>query len=99
VVSTYEAVEAIVRSLGRIEIVARERYVLFRTTRIFADLVIMTDAVRVAVHLKREVADPIFIKVVHDKKRVTLVAKLSDPSGAERLRAYLKEAYEYSLTP
>ncbi|HYQ45850.1 MAG TPA: DUF5655 domain-containing protein [Polyangiaceae bacterium] len=99
VVAVYEAVEAIVRSLGRVEIVARERYVLFRTTRIFADLVVMTDAVRVAVHLKREVAAPMFIKIVHDKKGVTHVVKLLRPADAERIRAYLKEAHEYSLAP
>jgi len=99
VVAVYEAVESIAQSLGRIEIVARERYVLLRTTRIFADLVIMTDAVRVAVHLPREVAAAMFIKVVADKKGVTHVAKLSRPADAERLRPYLAEAYEYSLAP
>ena len=50
-VRLYESVEAFVKSLGDIELVARERYVLFRSTRIFADVVIMTDALRIAVHL------------------------------------------------
>ena len=99
VVAVYETVEAIAQSLGRIEIVARERYVLFRTTRIFADLVIMSDAVRLAVHLPREVADAIFIKIAHDKKGVTHVAKLKTVTEAERMRAYLAEAHEYSLAP
>ncbi|HET7540434.1 MAG TPA: DUF5655 domain-containing protein [Polyangiaceae bacterium] len=99
VVAVYEAIEYIAKSLGRIEIVARERYVLLRTTRIFADLVIMSDAVRVAVHLQREVAAAMFIKVVHDRKGVTHVAKLTDPADAERLRPYLAEAHRYSLAP
>jgi len=99
VVATYEAVEAIAKSLGRIEIVARERYVLFRTVRIFADVVIMSDAVRIAVHLEREVPAPMFIKIVHDQKGVTQVAKLTDPAAAARIEPYLKEAYEYSLAP
>jgi hypothetical protein len=38
VVRTYTALEAFAKSLGRIEIVARERYVLLRSIRIFADL-------------------------------------------------------------
>ncbi|HEX2670587.1 MAG TPA: DUF5655 domain-containing protein [Polyangiaceae bacterium] len=99
VVAVYEAVEAIAQSLGRVEIVARERYVLFRTERIFADLVIMSDAVRLAVHLQREVADPKFIEIARDKKRVTHVAKLKDVREVERMRAYLTEAHEYSLAP
>jgi hypothetical protein len=97
VVAVYEAVEAYAKSLGRIEIVARERYVLLRTVRIFADLVIMTDAVRIAVHLKREVKLPMFIKIVHDEKGVTHVAKLKGLEDVPRIKAYLKEAYEYSL--
>jgi len=99
VVATYKAVEAIARSFGRIEIVARERYVLFRTVRIFADVVIMSDAVRIAIHLKREVTAPMFIKVVHDQKGVTHVAKLMDPAAVARVEQYLKEAYEYSVAP
>ena len=97
VVAVYEAVESFAKSLGRIEIVARERYVLLRTVRIFADLVIMTDAVRIAVHLKREVKSTLFTKVVHDKKGVTHVAKLQCQEDVERIKAYLEEAHEYSL--
>ena len=37
-----------------VEIVTKDRYALFRTTRIFADLVFMRDALRLAVHMKRE---------------------------------------------
>lgn len=98
VIAVYEALESIAQSFGRIEVVARERYVLLRTTRIFADLVIMSDAVRVAVHLQREVTAALFCKVVHDKKGVTHVAMLSDPADAERLRPYLADAYEHSLS-
>jgi len=99
VVAVYEAVESFVKALGRIEIVARERYVLFRTQRIFADLVIMTDAVRLALHLQREVKAAMFIKVVRDKKGVTHVALLKSEQDAERVAAYVREAYEYSLLP
>ncbi len=97
VVSTYAAIEAFVKSLGPIEIVARERYVLLRGARIFADLVIMADAVRVAIHLEREVDDARFIKVVEDRKKVTHVAKLGSASDVDAIKGYLQEAYRCSL--
>jgi hypothetical protein len=97
VVRTYAAIEAFVKSLGPIEIVARERYVLLRSVRIFADLVIMADAVRVALHLHRRVNDPRFIKVVEDRKKVTHVAKLASASDVDAVKDYLREAYDSSL--
>lgn len=97
VVRTYAALEAFAQSLGPIEIVARERYVLLRSVRIFADLVIMSDAVRVAIHLKRRVDDSIFIKVVEDRKSVTHVAKLLTVEDLSAVEPYLKEAYGASL--
>ena len=98
-VRLYGLVEAFASSLGPIEIVARERYVLFRSVRIFADLVIMTDAVRVAVHLRRRVDDPLFFKVVSEDKKVTHVAKLQTNAAFGKLKPYLKEAYASSLEP
>jgi hypothetical protein len=97
VVRTYKAVEAFAKSLGPIEIVARERYVLLRSIRIFADLVIMSGAVRVAIHLQRKVDDPLFIKVVADRRKVTHVAKLEASRDVNAIKAYLKEAYDASL--
>ena len=97
VVAVYEAIECFAQSLGPIEIVARERYVLLRTLRVFADLVIMTDAVRIAVHLKRKVETAMFIKVVLDEKGITHVAKLKSEKDVEAIKGYLKEAYEDSL--
>ena len=94
----YEAVEAFAKSLGPIEIVARDRYVLLRSVRIFADLVMMTDAVRVAVHVRRPLDDSLFFKVVSDGKKVTGVTKLQTEKELKRLLPYLKEAYEASLT-
>ena len=96
-VRLYEAVEAFAKSLGPIEIVARDRYVLLRSVRIFADLVMMTDAVRVAVHLRRPLDDSLFFKVVSDGKKVTGVTKLQTEAQLKRLLPYLKEAYEASL--
>ena len=95
-VQLYGALEAFAKSLGAVEIVARERYVLLRSVRIFADLVIMTDAVRVAVHLRRPLNDSLFFKVVSDGKKVTGVTKLRTEQDLKRLLPYLKEAYESS---
>jgi hypothetical protein len=99
VVQLYAAIESFAKSLGPVEIVARERYVLLRSTRIFADLVIMPDAVRTAIHLRRKLDDPLFFKVVSDGKKVTHVAKLRTNADFESVRAYLQEAYELSLEP
>jgi hypothetical protein len=93
----YNLVEAFARSLGPIEVVARERYVLLRSVRIFADLVIMADAVRIAIHLKRKVTDPIFFKVGADARHVTHVAKLHTQKDFAAIKPYLKEAYRASL--
>ncbi len=97
VVSTYAAIEAFAKSLGPIEIVARERYVLLRSMRIFADLVIMADAVRIAIHLDRRRDDPRFIKIVEDRQKATHVAKLVNASDVDAIKAYVQEAYDTSL--
>ena len=96
-VRLYTSIETFAKSLGSIEIVARKRYVLFRTVRIFADLVMMTDAVRLAVHLGRRVDRPIFFKVASDERHVTHVAKLRTEADFAAIQALLKEAYEFSL--
>jgi hypothetical protein len=96
-VAVYELVERHARSLGEIEVVARERYVLLRSVRIFADLVIMSDAIRIAVHLGRRVEEPLFFKVVSDNYKVTHVAKLRTRADFEIVRPYLSEAYRISL--
>jgi hypothetical protein len=97
IVRLYATVEKFAKALGPIEIVARERYVLLRSVRIFADLVIMTDAVRIALHLRRKLDDPIFFKVGSNDKTVTHVAKLQTEQDFNTIKPYLKEAYEISL--
>ena len=96
-VELYASLESFAKALGPIEIVARERYILLRSTRIFADLVIMTDALRVAVHLRRKLDDPIFFKVVSDGKKVTHVAKLRTAEDLRRMKPYVQEAYDSTV--
>jgi hypothetical protein len=97
IVQLYASIEAFARSLGTVEFVTRNRYVLLRSVRIFADLVIMTDAVRIAMHLQREVHDPHFFRVVTDGKKFSHVAKLKTQRDFNALKRHLKEAYEVSL--
>src|ERR1039457_4076817 len=77
-VTLYSSLESFARAPGPVEVIARNRYVLFRSCRIFADLIVMTDALRVAVHLGRRVENPIFFKIGADRKRVSHVAMLRD---------------------
>src|SRR5262245_31673391 len=50
-VALYRTFERDVSAWGGVEVVARNRYALFRTTRIFTDLVVMSEALRIAIHL------------------------------------------------
>lgn len=97
-VETYRALEKVVESLGKVELVARDRYVLFRTRRIFADVVIMSEAVRLAIHLPRRASHELFFKVVADRRQVTHVVKLQSPSQVEAMAAFLREAYAFSIS-
>jgi hypothetical protein len=97
IVELYASIESFAKSLGPIELVTRDRYVLLRSVRIFADLVIMADAVRRAVHLGRRVDAPIFFKVGNDRRHVTHVAKLKTKQEFEQVKPFLKEAYRFSM--
>lgn len=99
VVALYAALEKFVRSLGAVEFVTRDRYVLLRRARIFADLVIMAGAVRVAIHLARRAQHPLFEKIGADRKHVTHVAKLHSLDELEALKPFLREAYEHGKGP
>jgi len=92
------ALEKFAKSLGPVEFVTRERYVLLRSRRIFADAVIMSDAMRLAIHLARKSEHRLFFKVVSDRKRVTHVAKLHDFQELESMEPFLREAYEHSIS-
>jgi predicted transport protein len=98
VVELYVALEKFAKSLGPVELVTRERYVLLRSQRIFADAVIMSDAIRLAIHLARKAEHKLFFKVVSDRKQVTHVAKLHDRQELESMEPFLREAYEHSIS-
>jgi hypothetical protein len=94
----YELIETHAKSLGRVEFVTRQRYALFRSVRIFADLTVMTTCVRLVVHLHRRVDDPAFYKVVTGEKAVSHVVQLTTPAQWKEVKAYFAEAYRASLS-
>jgi hypothetical protein len=98
VVELYVALETFAKSLGPVEFVTREQYVLLRSHRIFADLTIMSDALRLAIHLSRKAKNPLFIKVGSDGKKVIHVAKLHTMDEFEIMKPFLREAYEFSIS-
>jgi predicted transport protein len=97
VVELYAALEKFAKSLGPVEFMTRERYVLLRSQRIFADAVIMPDAVRLAIHLGRKAEHKLFIKVVVDRKRATHVVKLHAIEELDAMKPFLREAYQHSI--
>lgn len=98
-VHIYELIEAYAKTLGPVEIVTRQRYALFRSVRIFADLTVMTRCVRLVIHLRRRVADPAFSKIVTGEKlAVSHVVKLATPDEWKAVQSYFEEAYRISLS-
>jgi predicted transport protein len=97
-VDLYGKLEATVRSFGDVEIVARDRYALFRTTRIFTDLTVMRDALRVVIHLGRQVSAPYFIKVGRGDKLVSHVTKIRTSAELRVITPLLREAYELAAS-
>jgi len=98
VVKLYLALEKFAKSLGPVEFVTRDRYVLLRSNRIFADAVIMSDALRLAIHLPRKAEHKLFMKVGSDRRHVTHVAKLRAIEELESMKPFLREAYEHSIS-
>lgn len=96
-VALFATLERFAQSLGDVEVVTRDRYALFRSRRIFADLVVMSDALRLAIHLPHEHEHPLFFKIASDRRHVTHVAKLRGPQELEQLKPLLQAAYAHSL--
>lgn len=93
-VDLYEKLETTVRGFGAVEVVTRDRYALFRTTRIFSDLTVMRDALRVVIHLGRVVSAPYFIKVGRHAKRVSHVTLIRTSAELRVITPLLREAYD-----
>ena len=94
----YRKLEATVRGFGEGEVVTRDRYALFRTTRIFADLTVMKDALRVVVHIGRRASEPYFIKVAPSGKRVSHVMLVRTARDLRTVMPFLREAFDLAVT-
>jgi hypothetical protein len=98
VTDLYRKLEATVRSFGEVEVVTRDRYALFRTTRIFADLTVTRDALRVVVHLGRKVSAPCFIKTGPSGNRVSHVVLVRTAGDLRTVMPFLREAFDFALS-
>jgi uncharacterized C2H2 Zn-finger protein len=94
----YRKLATTVRDFGDVEVVTRDRYALFRTTRIFADLTVMRDALRVVIHLGRKAGAPCFIKIGKVNKRVLHVALVRTPKDLRAILPFLREAFDLAVS-
>ena len=94
----YQKLETTVRSFGGVEVVTRDRYALFRTTRIFADLTVTRDALRVVVHLGRKVSVPYFIKTGPTGNRVPHVVLVRTAEDLRTIIPFLREAFDMAVS-
>ena len=94
----YRKLETTVKGFGGVEVVTRDRYALFRTTRIFADLTVMRDALRVVIHLGRKTSSPCFIKIGQVNKRVSHVALVRTAEDLRTIIPFLREAFDLAVS-
>lgn len=94
----YRQLESRVRGFGTVEVVTRDRYALFRTTRIFADLTVTRDALRVVVHLGRKVSAPCFIKIGPAGPRVSHVILVRTAGDLRTAMPFLREAFDLTTS-
>jgi hypothetical protein len=94
----YRKLETAARSFGEVEVVARDRYALFRTTRIFMDLTVTRDALRVVVHLGRKVSGPPFIKSAPGGKRISHVALVRTAADLLAVAPFVREAFDMAAS-
>ncbi len=94
----YMKLESTAKRFGDVEVVTRDRYALFRTTRIFADLTVMRDALRVVIHLGRKVNLPCFIKIGPGGRRVSHVALVRTAEDLRTIIPFLREAFDLAAS-
>jgi hypothetical protein len=80
------------------EAITRNRYALFRTTRIFAELTVTRDALRVVVHLGRKASAPCFVKIVQGDNRVSHVAVVWTAEDLRTIIPFLLEAFDLAVS-
>jgi predicted transport protein len=94
----YRKLQTTIRGFGEVEVVTRDRYALFRTTRIFADLTVTRDALRVVIHLGRKVSAPYFIKIGRSGNRVSHVVLVRTAKDLRTIIPFLREAFALAVS-
>ena len=94
----YRKLETTIKGFGDVEVVTRKRYALFRTTRIFADLTVMQDALRVVIHLGRKASVAFFIKIGPSGRRVSHVALVRTAEELRTIIPFLREAFDLAVS-
>jgi hypothetical protein len=97
-VDLYRKLETTVKGFGGVEVVTRNRYALFRTTRIFADLTVMGDALRVVIHLGRKASAPYFVQIGQGDNRVAHVALVRTAEDLRTIIPFLREAFDLAVS-
>ncbi|MFY9664242.1 MAG: DUF5655 domain-containing protein [Candidatus Cybelea sp.] len=97
-VDLYRRLEKDVKGFGSLEVVTRDRYALFRTTRIFMDLTVTRDALRVVIHLDRIAKAPCFTEVGRSGKRVSHVALVRTVAELRAITPFLHEAFDLAAS-
>lgn len=70
----------------------------FRTTRIFANLTVMRDALRVVIQLGRKVGAPQFIKIAEGDRGVAHVALVRTADELHTITPFLREAFDLAVS-
>ena len=94
----YRKLETTIKGFGDVEVVTHDRYALFRTTRIFADLTVMRDALRVVIHVGRKVSAPYFIKIGPSGNRVSHVVLVRTAEDLRTIIPFLREAFDLAMS-
>jgi predicted transport protein len=94
----YRRLETTIKGFGDVEVVTRKRYALFRTARIFADLTVMQDALRVVIHLGRKASLPCSIKIGPSGRRVSRVVLVGTAEELRTIIPFLREAFDLAVS-
>jgi hypothetical protein len=97
-VELFAALEQQAKSIGPVEFIARERYIILRSKHIFADVIILADCLRIVIHLPKLVRHPLFRKINAERQWVSHAAKVRNPAELEQLHPFLHAAWAYAQT-
>lgn len=98
VVELFAALERQLKSIGPVEFIARERYIILRSKHIFADVIILADCLRLVIHLPKLARHPLFRKISAERQWVSHTAKVRNEAELAQLQPFLQAAWAYAQT-